>query len=287
MLLRCFILIAGLSIASPASAEILSVGPGKQFIFPSVAAEFAVDGDVVEIDGNGVYQGDVATWKQNNLTIRGVNGRPHLQAAGKSAGHKGIWVIKGNNVTVENIEFSGAKVRDRNGAGIRLEGQHLTIRNCYFHHNENGILTGNNKLSDILIENSEFAWNGYGKGQSHNMYIGRVRSFTLRYSYIHHARIGHNVKTRALENHILYNRIMDEEDGTASYAIDVPNGGLVYILGNVIQQGPLTDNWAIISYGAEGLKGKEHSLWVVNNTIINERSSGIFVKVKVKVKEKG
>ena len=55
---------------------------------------------------------------------------------------------------VERIEFSGAKVGGRNGAGIRLEGADLTIRDSYFHHNQMGLLTGRNpdsRLQDYVI----------------------------------------------------------------------------------------------------------------------------------------
>jgi hypothetical protein len=65
------------------------------------------------------------------------------------------------------------------------------------------------------------------------------------------AKIGHDVKSRARENYILYNRISDGPDGTASYEVDLPNGGLSYLIGKVIQQGPRTDNNTIVSYGAE------------------------------------
>ena len=261
--------------------KVLQVGWGKEFLLPSIAAKFAKDGDTIEIDA-GLYDKDAAVWKQNNLTIRAVNGRAHLSAHGASAEGKGIWVIKGNNTVVENIEFSDAKVSDGNGAGIRIEGANLTIRNCFFHDNENGILSGSNPNSDIVIEYSEFARNGGGTGQTHNMYIGGVRSFTLRYSYSHHARVGHNVKSRAARNFILYNRIMDETTGNSSYDIDLSNGGLSYIIGNEIQQGPLTENFKIISYGAEGLsKTANNSLYLVNNTIVNDRPQGsrfIFTK---------
>jgi hypothetical protein len=33
-----------------------------------------------------------------------------------------------------------------------------------------------------------------------------------------------------------FNRIMDESDGTASYAIDLSDGGLTCIIGNLLQQ---------------------------------------------------
>lgn len=256
-----------------AQGKVLQVGWGKEFLLPSIAAQFAKDGDIVEIDA-GAYEKDAATWNQNDLTIRAINGRAHLKAQGAHAGGKGIWVLKGNNITVENIEFSGAKVPDGNGAGIRLEGTTVTIRNCYFHDNENGVLSGANPNSDIIIEFSEFARNGGGSGQTHNMYIGAVRSFTLRYSYSHHTRVGHNVKSRATRNVILYNRIMDEVTGNSSYAIDLSNGGVSFIIGNEIQQGPNTENSTIVTYGAEGLNNPINELYFVNNTIVNDRPQG-------------
>jgi hypothetical protein len=261
-----------------ASGRLLQVGPGRSLKMPSKAAAIAKDGDTIEIDA-GLYSGDVATWTRNNLTIRGVGGRAQLYAHGRNAQGKGIWVIEGANTTVENIEFSGATVPDQNGAGIRLEGPGLIVRNCYFHDNENGILTGANLNSDVLIENSEFARNGSGDGQSHNIYIGSVRTFTLRYSYSHEANIGHLVKSRAQTNYILYNRLTDEV-GTASYEIDLPSGGRSYIIGNLIQQSPSTDNETIISYAEEGGRNPVQELYVINNTIVNDYiGGGVFVHV--------
>ncbi len=267
-------------VVTSADAATLQVGWGKKYLFPSVAAKFAQDGDTIEIDA-GDYPKDAATWKQNNLTIRAVGGSAHLQADGANAEGKGIWVVRGNNVTIENIEFSGAKVHDNNGAGIRVEGAGLTIRSCYFHDNQNGILTGANETSDILIENSEFSRSGAGDGKTHNMYIGAVRSFTLKYSYSHHAQVGHNVKSRARTNYILYNRIMDEEDGNSSYDIDIPNGGIAYVIGNLVEQGPKTENSSLISFGAEGLKSSPNEFYLINNTLVNDRpQGGVFVFVK-------
>src|SRR6185437_5874592 len=51
---------------------------------------------------------------------------------------------------------------------------------------------------------------------------------------------------------ILYNRLSDEATGTSSYQIDIPNGGLSYVIGNVIEQGPLNDNSTFIAYLEEG-----------------------------------
>jgi len=260
----------------PNGGRILRVGPGRYYRLPSQAAAAARDGDRIEIDA-GVYSGDVAIWRANDLVIRGVGGRPELRAAGRSAQGKAIWVIKGANTTVENIAFTGARVSDGNGAGIRAEGAGLTVRHALFRDNEDGILAGRNPNSDILVEYSEFDRNGGGRGQTHNIYVGAVRSFTFRFNYSHHARIGHQVKSRARRNFILYNRLMDEETGNSSYAIDLSTGGVAYIIGNLIQQGPETDNWALVSFAAEGTSAGPQELYVVNNTFVNERHSGLFV----------
>lgn len=259
-------------------ARVLHVGRGKAFELPSQAAAVAKDGDIIEIAA-GRYAGDVAVWRANNLTIRGVNGRACLEAAGKSAQSKAIWVITGRNTTVEHIEFSGCHVPDRNGAGIRQEGAGLIVRNCHFHHNDDGILAGANPNSEILIENSEFWYNGAGDGLSHNIYIGRIRRFTLRGCYSHHSNIGHQVKSRAEENFIMYNRLTDETDGRSSYNLDLPNGGDCLVIGNIIQHGRYSSNSTNISFAREGGTNRVQKLLLIHNTIINEHPSGVYLKV--------
>lgn len=247
--------------------------------FPTIAAAAAAaqDGDTVEISA-GIYTGSemVATWDQNDLTIRGVGGKAQLDAAGVTISNgKAIWVTTGDDITIEQISFSNAVVDDHNGAGIRSEGDRLIVRNCSFSHNQMGILTTNYGREEILIEYCEFNHNGLGSpGYTHNIYVGRVAKFTLRGSYSHHALHGHNVKSRAAENHILYNRIMDESDGRSSYLIDLPNGGLSYLIGNVLHQGPQAENSAMVSYAAEGADNALQELYVAGNTFVNERISG-------------
>jgi parallel beta helix pectate lyase-like protein len=258
-------------------ARVLRVGPARELARPSDAARMAQDGDTVEIDA-GEYLGDVAVWSQSDLTLRGVGGLAHLKAEGNAAEGKGIWVLRGDRTRIESIELSGAKVGDLNGAGVRLEGSGLTIVGSSFHDNENGILTSGKPDGDVLIERSEFARNGAGDGQSHNLYIGHERSFTLRFCYVHHANIGHLVKSRARTTRILYNRLSDEADGRSSLSVDVAEGGDALVLGNLIQQGPQSENGAIIAYGLEKQgRGSSGTLYVVNNTIVNDRHAGTFV----------
>lgn len=258
------------------SAKIWQVGPTRTYSKPSAVAALVQHGDTVEID-TGLYLGDCASWTKNNLLLRGASAFAHLEANGKSAGGKAIWVISGNNIKVENIEFSGCAVADSNGAGIRIEGNGLYIYHCYFHDNENGMLGGSK--GSVVVESSEFAYNGHGDGYSHNIYINHADSFTLKFCYMHHAKIGHEVKSRANRNYILYNRIMNEATGTASRNIDLPNGGLAIIMGNNIQQGVNTQNSNMLGYGLEGLINTvPHQLYIINNTFVNQRGkSGIFI----------
>ena len=258
----------------------IEVGPQRAVKTLSEASLLAKDGDTVEVDA-GDYLGDVAVWTQNDLTLRAKNGRARLIAQGASAESKGIWVVRGGKVTVEGFDFLGATVPDRNGAGIRFEKGDLRIENCRFLENENGILTGNVADSTLEILNSEFGNNGFGDGQSHNLYVGAIAMLKVTGSYFHHAKIGHLLKSRAAKNLIFYNRLTDETGGTASYELEFPSGGLAYVVGNVIQQSSTTENSNVISFGAEGYRSQANRLYLVNNTLVDMRpQGGQFLRVK-------
>ncbi len=263
------------------TAAVYTVGPGRAYTLPCAALTVAPNGSLIEIDPAGNYAGDTCVIYGSNLTIRGLNGRAKIPAGSTLAQSKAIWVVNGNAATIENIEFSGAvSASGGNGAGIRQEGVGVTIRNCYFHNNQDGILAGDNLPSNILIEFSEFAFNGAGDGKTHNLYINHVNSFTFRYNYSHDAIVGHLYKSRAATNYVLYNRLSDNS-GTASYEVDLPNGGQSYVIGNLIEQSPNSNNPNVLAYGEEGASASNpnHDLFVVNNTFDNEKSTGYAVLV--------
>jgi hypothetical protein len=276
------------SLALPSLATTLSVGPGKTYAAPCAAISRAVAGDIIDITGGVTYSGDVCAVNTSNLTIRGVNGRPRIDAAGANAQGKGTWVVGGNNVTIENVEMLGARVPDQNGAALRLEGTNFTLRGSFLHDNENGILTGVNTASNIVIETTEFGHNGYGTGYTHNLYIGNVASLTFRGNYSHDANVGHNLKSRAQVNTIAYNRFSSTPDGQTgttasgkpSYEIDLPNAGTSYVIGNIIEQPAGNANPNILAYGEEGATNPAQDLYVVNNTFLNDDTNGgTFVMV--------
>ena len=68
----------------------------------------------------------------------------------------------------------------------------------------------------------------------------------------------------------IYDGAADPADGinaaSTSFGIDTPNGGVVTISGNLIVQGPTSQNSKMVAYGEEGLKYANNSLSVTNNT---------------------
>lgn len=261
-------------------AATMIVGPGERVATISEAARLARDGEVIEIRP-GTYRGQPAVWTQNNLTIRGAGERPVMLADGKSAEGKAIWVVRGGKVRIENIEFRGARVADLNGAGIRFEKGELSVRGCAFFDNEMGVLTANLPELSLEVVDSEFGEAPRHKGNLHHLlYVGAIGKFVLRGSRFSQGYLGHLVKSRARENHILYNMLVDGADGKSSYELEFPNGGIAYVIGNAIGQSTGTDNPAIVSYGAEGRRWPDNALYLSHNTLINDHHAGSFVNVR-------
>jgi hypothetical protein len=267
------------SIAQAGEDRILSVGPGKQFAQPSAAIAAARDGDTIQIDPSGNYFNDVALIERSHLTIEGTGEkRVLLKTDGRVYGRKGIWVFAENasDLTIKNIDFEGARISANdgaNGAGIRAQGTNLTIENCRFHDNQDGILGG---IGTTTIEHSEFDHNGL-TGLTHNLYIADQNgTLIFRFNYSHDTTIGHLLKSRAAKNIIEFNRLSDDA-GTGSYELNLPNGGFANIVGNIIQQSAKSQNRIILSYGEEGVTHPKSELNVINNTFINDADSGTFV----------
>ena len=260
------------------SGRVLQVRPGDARLSLSATARSARDGDTIEVEA-GDYLGDVSSWPQTDLTIRGTGGRPRIVADGRDAEGKGIMVVKGKRVRIENLEFRGARVRDRNGAGIRVENGPFTVLECAFIDNENGILTGNVGTTEVAIEHSTFDGNGNAEGSAHNLYVGAIARLEVTGCLFSRSKVGHLLKSRAMSSSVRYSRLSGES-GTSSYEMDFPDGGDVVVIGNLIQQGPASENSTIVSFGAEGYRWPQNILRMAFNTVINDRAgNGTFVRV--------
>jgi hypothetical protein len=248
----------------------LTVGQGQQYSTIAAAVAASRDGDVLLVQA-GTYTNDFATIG-TKITIQGVGGMAKLVATVAPPNGKGI-LVTNTDVTIDHLEFAGAKVADMNGAGIRYQGGNLTITNSWFHDNQNGLLANPSATGTITIKNSEFDHNGAGDGRSHNIYVGDIAKLSIDNSYFHDANVGHEIKSRAAETVITNSRV-DDFQSTASYSIDLPNGGKATIANTVIQQGANTGNPAIVAFGEEGNLHATNSLVMRGNTVLNDRPAG-------------
>jgi hypothetical protein len=95
-------------LAAPgAAAEVLLVGPQRHPQAPSDAAAIAKDGDVVRIDP-GDYV-DCAVWRASDLVLEAPEGAAHVRD--EACGEKAIWVIAGDDVTIDNVTLRRASAR--------------------------------------------------------------------------------------------------------------------------------------------------------------------------------
>ena len=194
------------------------------------------------------------------------------------------------DISVENLELTGAHVSDANGANaaaLRIEAAGLRVEHCDIHDNQNGILGGTS--GTVRIEHSVFFNNGLGDGCNgggctHNVYIGEVDALYFRFNWSHRVATdtddkGHLLKSRAKQNFLLYNRLTGE-DGYASYEVNLPNGGLAVLVGNVIQKGKRAGNSTSFSWGEEGVKHPDRRVFLINNTFVSALSNGRFLNAK-------
>ena len=281
---------------APAAATALmthTVAPGQSL---ADALRKAADGDEIHLlAGEHRAQAGVITHKR--LTLRGVGGRPVLRADGAHAEGKATLVVRDGDVHIDNIEFRGARVPDGNGAGIRFERGRLHVNRCAFFDNQMGLLTANFSGSELTVSDCEFGQAPERDATGtlpHLLYVGRIARLTLTGSAFSGGNDGHLVKSRARENHVRYNQLVDGLSGIsgvsgisgrASYELEFPNGGIAYVVGNVIGQSETTRNTTLLAFGAEGdegadHEGREHALHVVNNTFISHgMRPAVFVRV--------
>ena len=272
---------ASLAVLTPlAMAATLIAGPSKPSMTLQEAIAAAQDGDTVALMP-GTYEGQTAVVTQKQLTIRAVTDRPVLRAKGALAERKAILVLRGGDITVDGIELRGARADDANGAGIRLETGRLTVRNSLFLDNENGILTSNDDQVELVVEDCEFGLAPRVEGGLHHLlYVGRIGRFSVRGTRFYSGYEGHLIKSRARESVITYNLIYDGDEGQASYEIDLPNGGLAWIIGNVIGQSAQAQNPVMVAYGSEQAAWPKNGLYLSHNSFVgNPWPPSWFVRV--------
>lgn len=238
---------------------------------PSLQAAFDVvnPGGIIRIEP-GVYT-EGGTLKEGRDGVL-ISGAPGVVFDGAAVGGKGTFVLKSDNITIDNIECRNVAVRDRNGACVRLENKNLTLRNIKFINNENGVLTTAG-AKKILIEDSLFEGNGKA-GRAHGVYVSGAEQVIVRRSRIIGSKDeGHGLKIRA-RYLLVEDSVVASLEGVDSYLIDIPNGGTAVIRNSLLVEGANTANWFILSFGVEGAKFDRNSLRLEKNIIVTDREGG-------------
>ena len=260
----------------------LTVGADKQFQTVAAAIGASRDGDAILVDA-GTYTNDFAS-VTTKISLYAVGGRVTMLATVPPPNQKSI-LVQETDLHVEGFTFQGTHIPDEwghNGAGIRVDNGNLSLVNCAFTGNQDGLLTNAGRGISVSIDHSLFDGNGgndgNGAGNIHAIYVGDVASFTITNSTVENTLVGHEVKSRAEVNTIENNTIISGVGaGTGSYAIDLPNGGKSVVRGNTIIKGPNAENSNIIHFGGEGIPYAGSSLLVEGNLFLNTRDGAVGV----------
>jgi hypothetical protein len=279
----------------PVAATVLQVGPGQTYATLAAANAAASAGDTIDVHGGpaGYQYLDQSATVSKALTITGVDdgsGLPvfNLTPGTQMPGLKGFLVVQADAL-VSNLVFKNAFIDGDhntypggNAAGIRQEAGNLTVQNVSFIGNQNGILAtpGTPNTGTLTILNSTFVNNGSGDGYTHAIYANQLSQVTVSNTSFQGTKAGHDVKSRAAETIVTNSTLDDGVTGTASYAIDLSNGGNGTISGNLIVQGPNTQNPVMVAYGAEGLIWSSNTVSITGNSFVNFRDFGTTTGVR-------
>lgn len=271
--MRPFLVFAALAVlaASPASAG------DSAWLADAIGS--AKSGAVIDIPRGDYDLTDQKIYK--SVTLKGsADGNTVLRSA--SVTEKGILVpLTGVDLRVENITFASAKSWDRNGAGIRHEGRNLTVVNCRFIGNEDGILSTGDKNGVITIERTLFRENGFGDGQSHGIYVDGAALVDVKDSKFVSTKIGHHLKSLSKKT-VVRGTTFDDGHGRGSYAIDASRGGELIAENNVFIQASDAENYSIINYDLTR-GGSADGLVIQGNKVVNRFRGGNFLRNDTKL----
>lgn len=178
---------------------------------------------------------------------------------------KATLVLRGRSARVEGLVFTGVRVPDANGAGIRLEDGDLDVSYTLFADGENGILTANGRSGAISIDRSTFTGLGEDDG-THSLYVGHYGSLRVTNSRFERGIGGHYLKSRAPRIEVLNNSFDDSRGRRTNYLIDLSNGAAGRIAGNVFVHGTGKENYGtMISVAPEGAENRSGGLVIEDN----------------------
>lgn len=289
-LLAAALAFASGAFADDALAATYRVGPNETYKqLTPLMRDVLQPGDVVEVEGDATYDGDLVLWGGNwpgattgtpeqPITIRGVrkNGkRPVIRGGGE-------WgIVLYMNWSV----FEGFEVEGGSMAAIVHKGHEVTIRDVLVRDcgAGQGILGTDGESGSLLLEHSEVRNCGDGVYR-HSIYIAGDEAmypghvFRMQHCYVHSALGGNLVKSRAERNEIHYNWL----EGALYHELDLigPVDPVVEglaredseIVGNVIIKAE-GNTYGCLRAGGDGNLSTHGRYRMVNNTCVLSSAS--------------
>ena len=185
--------------------------------------------------------------------------------------NKATLVLRGRSARVEGLVFTRTEVDDGNGAGIRIEQGDLSVSRTLFIDAQSGILSASDPSSSVTIDRSTFS--GLGRrdpdgDHAHSIYINHFGSLTVTNSRFERGTGGHYVKSRSPRIAVLDSSFDDSQGRSTNYMIDLPEGAVGRIAGNIFVQGVGKENYStMIAVGAEDETNPSAGLAIEDNIV--------------------
>ena len=184
---------------------------------------------------------------------------------------KATLVLRGRSARVEGLVFTHTAVEDGNGAGIRIEEGDLSVSQTLFLDAQSGILSASDPSSSITVDRSTFS--GLGRrdpdgDHAHSIYVNRYGSLTVTNSRFERGTGGHYLKSRAPRIRVTDSSFDDSRGRSTNYMIDLPEGAVGRIAGNIFVQGIGKENYGtMIAVGAEDGENPSAGLTIEDNIV--------------------
>ena len=270
-------LMLALGLAAAAAAAPLLAQSSAPFTVAETGESFESLGEAVSAIGDGTGTIRIAPGRYEDCAVQEA-GRVAFVAEqpgravfdGGICEDKATLVLRGRSARVEGLVFTHAEVDDGNGAGIRLEQGDLSVSRTLFVDAQSGILSASDPGSSIAIDHSTFSGLGRhpdGDG-AHSLYIGDYGALRVTNSRFERGTGGHYLKSRAPRIEVLNSSFDDSQGRTTNYLIDLPDGAVGRIAGNVFVNGLGKENYGtMIAVAAEEGSNSSAGLTIENNDV--------------------
>lgn len=269
--------IAAIAIAAiPAAALLAQNLPPAPFTVVETGQGFGTLQQAVDTIGDGTGSIAIAAGTYRECAVQKGGNVAYLASEpgrvvfdGVTCEGKAALVLRGREASVSGLTFQGMAVPDFNGAGIRLEKGNLMVAQSWFADSQQGILTGDDPASRIVIDKSTFSGLGTCEGPggcAHSIYIGDYGQLRVTRSRFERGNGGHYVKARARTVEVAASSFDDSGGHATNYMIDLPEGSTGQITNNWFVQGQDKENYsAFIAVSAEGGTRSADGLKVAGN----------------------